>query len=190
MRGGDEDRVAGCPGFLLDAEEVLCCCIPLEVNISDREGFLEEIREIGDATGTNVVCLDADRIAGRRHVEAAVRHAFRARREGRMVARRVEMEALCYAAGTRQTGIAAGFGVREGLMHLYCCICPPEPEAVRRITAGYPPSDLDYDEITPEKARRLMDFFDITPAELEAAGGPERLRDLVIERTVLLEVYK
>jgi len=107
-----------------------------------------------------------------------------------MVARTVEMEVLCYAAGTRQTGIAAGFGVREGPMHLYCAICPPDPEAAATIAARYPVSADDRDDIPPKKAARLMDLFDIGPLELEAAGGPEALADLVVERVVLLEVYK
>jgi len=178
------------PGFVVESGEMACRCLPLVVNIPDRERFLDDIRGIADATGTRIICIDADRVAGRRHVATALRHAFRAHREGTMVARTVEMEVLCYAAGTRQTGIAAGFGVREGPMRLYCAICPPDPEAAAAIAARYRVSADDYDVISPEKAARLMDLFDIGPLELEAAGGPERLRDLVIERVVLLEVYK
>jgi len=178
------------PGFVVESGGVACRCLPLEVTIPDRERFLDDIRGIADATGTRIICIDADRVAGRRHVATALRHAFRALREGTMVARTVEMEVLCYAAGTRQTGIAAGFGVREGPMHLYCAICPPDPEAAATIAARYPVSADDRDDIPPKKAARLMDLFDIGPLELEAAGGPEALADLVVERVVLLEVYK
>lgn len=178
------------PGFFVETTETPCRCLPLEVTVRDRGEFLAGIRGIADATGTRIICLDADRIAGRRHVETALRHAFRAHREGTMVARTVEMEVLCYAAGTRQTGIAADFGVRKGPMRLYCCICPPDGEAVAAIAGRYPVSDDDGDEISPEKAARLMDLFDIGPLELEAAGGPGALRDLVVERVVLLEVKK
>ena len=46
------------------------------------------------------------------------------------------------------------------------------------------------DTMTPERIARLMALYGITPEELDAAGGINRVVDLVLERVALLEVYK
>jgi KEOPS complex subunit Cgi121 len=49
--------------------------------------------------------------------------------------------------------------------------------------------DEDWEDIDSEKAGRLIELFCITPAELHASG-PHRLKELVLERVALLEVYR
>ena len=45
------------------------------------------------------------------------------------------------------------------------------------------------DEIAPQKVAKSAALFDISPAELRAAGG-DHIRDLVLERVALLDVGK
>ena len=158
--------------------------------ITDKKAFLSRVHAATDRHRTRIVCFDADKIAGRRHAEKALVLAHRAESEGTMIANSFEMEALLYAAGTRQCSIAVPFGIHEGENRLYVCCCPDVPAAWQDLAACMafvpePPQDLSL-----EKAARLARLFDITPDEIAAAGGAERLTDLVLERVALLEVSK
>jgi len=48
----------------------------------------------------------------------------------------------------------------------------------------------DCDPIDAEKIKRLMEIFAISAEEVEAAGGPARIIDLVLERVALLQVLR
>jgi len=99
------------------------------------------------------------------------------------------MEALLSAAGNRQCSVAERFGLHEGLNRAYVCLCPPVAGAFRNLAALMEFVDEDWEAIPEEKAERLREAFGITPGELEIAGAG-RLRDLVLERVALLEVYR
>lgn len=158
--------------------------------VSGCARFLGELRAIGAARGTRIICFNADLMAGREHAEAAVLRALRAVEAGTAISASLEMEALLYASGNRQCSVAERFGLHEGENRAWVCLCPPV-EAAFRDLAGILEFVEDNGEIlTPEKQGRLMEAFGITPEELAAAGGPGRLRDLVLERVALLEVYR
>ena len=170
--------------------------VPCEIHravfsIDDNAAFLREIRTIADEFETHIILFDADRLAGRDHVEAALRHARRSWAGGEAIANSFEMEALLYAAGTRQCQVASSFGIHPGLNRSYIAVCPPVP-GVRehladlvRIVSDEP----GWEEIDPAKRARLADLFSITPEEIGVIGE-ERFRELVIERVALLDVYR
>jgi KEOPS complex subunit Cgi121 len=151
--------------------------------------FLGELRAIGAARGTRIVCFNADLLAGRAHAEAALLRALRAVRTGTAISASLEMEALLYASGSRQCSVAERFGIHEGENRVYVCLCPPDEAAFHELAAVMEFVEEDWETITEEKAARLREAFGITPAEL-AAAGPGRLRELVLERVALLEVYR
>jgi KEOPS complex subunit Cgi121 len=151
--------------------------------------FLGELRAIGAARKTRIVCLNADLLAGRAHAEAALVRALRAVRAGTAISDSLEMEALLYASGNRQCSIAERFGLHEGENRAYVCLCPPAEVAFRDLAAIMEFVEEDWEALSEEKAGRLREAFGITPAEL-AAAGPGRLRELVLERVALLEVYR
>ena len=157
--------------------------------VADRSRFLRELRAIADEYRTSVVVFDAARMAGREHVTAALHHAWRSFYEGTPIANSFEMEALLFAAGTRQTSVASGFGIREGATEAYVCICPPAQGAYDALKQLVTFVNEDWEEIDEEKRDRLMKLFAITPQELEVVGT-EKFRDLVLERVALLEVYR
>ena len=157
--------------------------------VSDCTRFLGKIRATAAANGIRVVCFNADLMAGRAHAEAAMVHALRAVRTGTAVSSSVEMEALLYAAGNRQCSIAERFGIHEGLNRAYVCLCPPDDAALRDLSAIMEFVDEDWEILSDQKRERLMEAFGITQGELKAAGSA-RLRDLVLERVALLEVYR
>jgi KEOPS complex subunit Cgi121 len=159
------------------------------VAIRDRAALLGVLRKIAGRYAACIVCFDAENLAGRVHAEAALRHAHRSFAQGSAISNSFEMEALLYAAGTRQCSAAVSFGLHDGENHLYVCCCPA-PEGIWRDLAVHMQFGDEPDEIISlEKATRLTALFDITPEEI-AATGQDRIRDLVLERVALLDVSK
>lgn len=152
--------------------------------------FLAELRAIATAHGTRIICFNADLMAGRAHAEAALLRALRALRSGSAISASLEMEALLYASGNRQCSVAERFGIREGENRAWVCLCPPVESAFGDLARIMEFVDEDWETVTAEREGRLREAFGITPAELAAAGGPGRLRELVLERVALLEVYR
>lgn len=173
----------------MDPEPLSCEIGYAVVTISDQAAFLKILREIATCNTTRIVCFDADKLAGRRHAEAALRHAHRAFFEGTAISNSFEMEALLYAAGSRQCSVAVSFGLHDGENHLYVCCCPA-PENVWKALSAHMQFGGEPDEvISPKKAARLCSLFDITVDEI-ATVGEHRLTDLVLERVAMLEVNK
>ena len=116
-------------------------------------------------------------------------HANRSFTRGSAISNSFEMEALLYAAGTRQCSAAVAFGLHEGENHLYICCCPTRPGIWDELAGSVHFLDEPDDGISPQKAARLAALFGISPIELDAAGE-DRIRDLVLERVALLNVSK
>lgn len=157
--------------------------------IIDRAAFLQTIRTIADARNTHIICFNADMLAGTRHAHTAICHAARSYTEGTMVSNTLEMEALLFAAGSRQCSLAAQFGIHLGENHLYVC-CYPECDNLW--DALFPVIHVVEDAwsgMDSQKQAYLMDLFTITREELATTNG-DRLTDLIIERIALLEVYR
>ncbi|HOT04293.1 MAG TPA: KEOPS complex subunit Cgi121 [Methanolinea sp.] len=170
---------------------MLACGISqVRIAMRDLEGFLQKIHGISSRRGTHVIFFNAEHMAGRAHAESALRHAFRALEQETMISNRVEMEALLYAAGSRQIVQGMKFGLHPGENAAYLCICPENEAARKEIIEFCAPADNeDWEVIPPEKAARLCTLFSITPQEIEVVGRG-RLPELVLERVALLEVYR
>jgi KEOPS complex subunit Cgi121 len=157
--------------------------------VSGCSGFLTRLRAIGRDRRTRIICLNADLMAGRAHVEAALERALRAVRAGTAISSSLEMEALLFASGNRQCSIAERFGIHEGENRAYVCLCPPADGTFGDLAAIMEFVDEDWEILPEEKQGRLAEAFGITPEEL-AAAGPGRFQELVLERVALLEVYR
>jgi KEOPS complex subunit Cgi121 len=160
------------------------------IRVTGCARFLGQLRETAAARGTRIICFNADLMAGRAHVEAALVRALRAVRAGTAISSSLEMEALLYASGNRQCSIAERFGLHEGENRAYVCLCPPRPAACRDLSGLMEFVEEDWEILSGEKRERLKEAFGISREELSAAGGDDRLRELVLERVALLEVYR
>ncbi|MDD2473625.1 MAG: KEOPS complex subunit Cgi121 [Methanoculleus sp.] len=169
--------------------EPACDIYQAVFTVDDSVGFLREVREAADACGTHIILFDADHIAGRDHVTTALRHACRSWTGGEAIANSIEMEALLYAAGTRQCQVAATFGIHPGENRSYIAVCPPAPGVRDRLAGLVTFVDGDWEELDPAKRARLASLFSITAEEI-AVVGEARFRDLVLERVALLDVYR
>ena len=157
--------------------------------VRDLGAFIDQIRGIGACNRCAIICFDADRVAGLRHVQIALGRALRATSSRSGIARSLEMEALLFASGSRQCAVGAAFGVHTGFNRAFVAIIPPQEEACTALTGCMDIVCADWEEINPVKRKVLMDLFTITEAELQAAGE-DQIRALVLERLALLEVNR
>jgi KEOPS complex subunit Cgi121 len=158
------------------------------VTVDDPAAILAAVRWVAGETGTRIVLLDAEKMAGREHVEAALAHAGRSWARGDPIARTFEMEALLYAAGTRQTRIGRTFGLHEGENRCWVAVMPPDDRAWT-LLLGLVRFEPEPGGLAPEHRRRLCDLFGVTAAELGVVGE-DRLAELVIERVALLDANR
>ena len=157
--------------------------------VSDIESLLSWLRDISHRNGVNIICFNADMLAGQDHVISAIIHAKRAMKNGSCVSSSFEIEALLYAAGSRQCQDAVKFGVHQGSNHDFLCIYPINSIAWSELSKAMTVSSEDWEMMTDEKSNILISLFGITDEELSVTGK-DRLKDLILERVALLDVYK
>jgi len=160
-----------------------------KMNVDDRAEFLHTIQSIAWQHSTHIVCFNADNIAGRGHAEAAIYYAHRSFFSGKPISNSFEMEALLFAAGSRQCNIAALFGIHTHENAIFICSCPANEWVWNDLSHHMLFVNEMWDKITPEKEERLKSLFGITQEEL-ALVGHTRIIDLVLERIALLEVNR
>jgi len=159
------------------------------MTVSDRDEFLQTIRSIGRRHSTHIVCFNAENMAGFKHAERALHHAERSFFSGKPISNSFEMEALLFAAGSRQCNIAALFGIHEHENTIFVCTYPVNEHVWEDLSDYIDFVTEIWDEITQDKEERLKSFFGITDEELVLVGHA-RITDLILERLALLEVNR
>lgn len=157
--------------------------------VRDIGNFLSWLRDLSNRSGVFIVCFNAELVAGQDHVISAMLHAKRAMKRGSCISSSFEIEALLYAAGSRQCQDAAKFGVHRGLNNCYLCVYPITSQIWSELLTVMTISTEDWERITDEKMNILISLFGITNDEIEVTGG-DRIQELVLERVALLEVNK
>jgi KEOPS complex subunit Cgi121 len=160
-----------------------------KITVDDRNAFLRMIQEIARSYSTHIVCFDADKLAGRDHAEAALQHAQHSFFSERPISNSFEMEALLFAAGSRQCLVAALFGIQEGENRTFVCSYPVNEEVWKELSHHMHFVTETWGEMTPDKEARLMILFGITQEELDMVGR-DRMKDLLLERIALLHVNR
>jgi len=169
--------------------ELVCEIRYAEVEIENPEIFLCKVRDLAIRFGSKIVCFDADKISGKTHAETALRHASRSIASGSSISNSFEMEALLYAAGSRQCSVATSFGLHAGNNRLYIGCCPGSDPLWDLLADSMCFHPVPEPGISPDKYDRLIQLFGITQEEVSAVGK-DRIEDLVLERVVLLDVNK
>ncbi|MFA5266903.1 MAG: KEOPS complex subunit Cgi121 [Methanoregula sp.] len=159
-------------------------------SIRDPAAFLKDLRAIATAYHTHIICFNADMIAGRIHAATAVTSAVRAREEGVTISNTLEMESLLFAAGCRQCNTAASFGIHAGENLVYICCIPVQPEVWKELEPLFLFVQENWDIIDSKKRDLLKETYAISQEEIAAAGGDERIINLVLERVALLQVMR
>ncbi len=152
--------------------------------------FLQKLRLLGQNNQCSLICFNREAIAGKQHVSTALRFAMRSFRSDSAISRSIEVEALLYAAGTRQTGLIGPFGIHLGDNICYLCILPPRKDTSVDLQQVMEfADDENWEEIPEDKRERLGGLFGITHAEIRVAGR-EKLIDLILERVALLNINR
>lgn len=155
-------------------------------DVDDVEAFVDELAAIGDEHGGLVQAFDARYVAGREHLEAAVRSASRAREHHDAIADDPALEVLLYAAGRRQIDRALTVGVASGGGPVVVVVeGGDETAAADAVEALLEPADTLG---TARDEALVREFYRIPDAELEATDAS--LEALVVERVALLAVEK
>ncbi len=160
------------------------------VQIKDLREFLKTLNKISSANNVTIQALDADKIAGERHVRFAVKKATDAMEAHTNVANDLGVEIMRYAAGERQIEKAFSIGLHEGENSAVFVIVGEEQSLSLAVIALLEIIDekplLDY---SVSKQESIISQFNITESEIEAVGE-DKIPELVIERVALVDVLK
>ncbi|MGV8078328.1 MAG: KEOPS complex subunit Cgi121 [Methanosarcina sp.] len=163
------------------------------VRIPNLSGFLKSVSSIASENEVVIQGLNADLIAGERHLHFAVGKALRAVAAGRNIAKDPGIEIMRYAAGERQIERSFSIGLSEGENNAVFVLLGKMDNlilalsAVRKLMEEKPCSELL--AYSDSKRKGILSLFGITDAEIEASGE-EYIAELVIERVALVDFLK
>jgi KEOPS complex subunit Cgi121 len=162
------------------------------ISIDDTQYFLDAINKVSADSGAIIQAINAENIAGKEHIDYAVKKAIKSFENGKNIAKDLGLEVLLYVSARRHIQKALAMGIREGAMDVLFVVIGEEAEAKKALAAlntmiEARPEVIDY---TASKRSRIMKAFDITDKEVNAAGGPEKIPKLVLERVALFDAFK
>jgi KEOPS complex subunit Cgi121 len=155
------------------------------VFIENKELFLKKIKEISTGKNLAIQAFDADKLAGKEHLTFAVEKALDSFKKGTNVANDLAKEIMLYVAGTRQINRAVKIGVHDGWNNI-AIVAVGDMIDLSAFNEINPRNVLQY---TGSKNSALMEIFNITEDEIEAAGAG-KIPELVLERVALVNVMK
>jgi KEOPS complex subunit Cgi121 len=154
-------------------------------SVKDRDAVLREAQVWASARKSEILLADASAVFGRDHLESAALHAERAQRSGNMATRSISMESLLYLAGQRQVVDAIRIAGIED-----------DTQAVALLVFGGAPVDellgllgWSRDDGVLDAGDKDMGLLGVSPAERLTVPA-ERIADLALERTALVDVTK
>jgi KEOPS complex subunit Cgi121 len=153
--------------------------------IDDIEGFLDKIKKISKEKNVTIQVLDADKLAGEKHIRFAVEKAMNSFKASTNIANDLAKEIMLYVSGTRQISKAMRLGIHKGENNIAIVAVGEEPD-LSAFNEIKPEHVLEYNE---SKKEAVMEVFNITNEEIEAVGE-EKISELVLERVALVDVIK
>ncbi|KCZ73667.1 hypothetical protein ANME2D_00740 [Candidatus Methanoperedens nitroreducens] len=157
--------------------------------IDNLDEFLHKIKKISKERNITIQALDADKLAGEKHIRFAVEKAINSFKTGRNIANDLDKEIMLYASGTRQINRAIRLGVHKGENNIVL-VAVGEDHAIPGLDELFneikPVHVLQYNE---SKKKAIMQAFGITKEEIEAVGN-EKIPEFVLERVALVDVIK
>jgi len=163
------------------------------VRIADLPAFLKQINIIASGNKVTIQGLNADLIAGEKHLHFAVGKALRAVASGSNVAKDPGVEIMRYAAGERQIERSFSIGLHEGENNAGFVLLGKMDDLLiayselQKLIKEKPCSELL--AYSGSKRKGILSLFGITDEEIEASGE-EHIPELVIERVALANFVK
>ncbi len=167
-----------------------------KVKVADVDTLLKSVRT--RLEDVEVQLFDADRIAGRRHLEFAVLNALSALSYGYNISRSLPVEIMLYTSVQRQIQRAIELvGVRPETQNIALILIGTTPKSLheaQRTLQEATRGTIDEGTLelrSEDKLRKLMATYNVTRRELEtekirAAADAELLTNLILERMALL----
>jgi len=153
--------------------------------VDSVDGFVADIAALQEEYDTTIQVFDARYVAGRSHLERAVKLAQRATERDDRIADDPAVEILLYAAGRRQIQRALEMGVSPGECPVVAVVVGGDEAGV---TAALETRFQNAETLDLVDDELLCEFFEISDRELEATTGT--LADIVRERVSMLVVEK
>jgi KEOPS complex subunit Cgi121 len=163
------------------------------VSIPNLSGFLKTVNSIASENEVIIQGLNADLIAGERHLHFAVGKALRAVAAGRNIAKDPGVEIMRYASGERQIERSFSIGLRKGENNAVFVLLGKMDNLIlalsslKELIEEKPCSELL--AYSDSKRQGILSVFGITDTEIEASGE-EHIPELVIERVALADFVK
>lgn len=167
-----------------------------EVRVADVDALLKSVKM--RVKGVEVQLFDADRIAGRRHLEFAVLNALSALNQGYNISRSLPVEIMLYTSAQRQIQRAIELvGVRPETQNITFILIGDTNQSLQQAqsilqeaTQGIT-GDGILESRSEDKLRELMEAYNISRLELETerlgeVTDAELLTSLIIEKMALL----
>jgi len=127
-----------------------------DADIKDPEALLREVKQISN---TPIVLVDADFIAGRRHIELLLKQAYEAKRRGLTYAKQPEIDMLARVACENQLKKAVEkAGLKPRRMNIIALSLgeDPLPEKLLKMLEALGTLDDSVIELTSEKLAKLL----------------------------------
>jgi KEOPS complex subunit Cgi121 len=164
-----------------------------KVSIPKLSDFLKTINSVASENEVIIQGLNADLVAGERHLHFAVGKALRAIAAGRNIANDPGVEIMRYASGERQIERSFSIGLHKGENNAVFVLLGKMDNlvlalsAIQKLILEKPCSELL--AYSDSKRQGILSVFGITDAEIEASGE-EHIPELVIERVALADFVK
>lgn len=167
-----------------------------EVRVADVDALLKSVKM--RVKGVEVQLFDADRIAGRRHLEFAVLNALSALNQGYNISRSLPVEIMLYTSAQRQIQRAIELvGVTPETQNIAFILIGDIGQSLqqaqsilREATQGIT-GDGILESRSEDKLRELMEAYNISRLELETerlgeVTDADLLTSLILEKMALL----
>jgi KEOPS complex subunit Cgi121 len=152
-------------------------------NITNFEDVMKKLKDLN--RDCVVQLMDADGVAGKKHVMHAVTHAENAFARGENIAKDLGLEICVRISAQRQISRALDvLGVREGKMNICAVALGCEGNIMEKLEDILGPRD---DEVLKPDEEVLKKIYKVSDMEVETAGSILRV---LMERTALLILEK
>ena len=150
-----------------------------EHNITNFRDLIDEVSQISD--GCTIQLLNAEGIAGYKHILHATVHAIKSFERGENIAKDLGLEIAVRASAQRQISKALGIlGIKKGQINLCAVALNCNEDIMNKLERII--DKRDDDVLIPDEDE-LKALYDLSDAEITAAGS---ITNLMMEKTSLL----
>lgn len=157
-----------------------------DAEIKDPEALLQKVKQIST---TPVVLVNADFIAGRRHIELLLKQAYEASRRGVTYAKQPEIDLIARVACEKQLKKAVEkVGLKPSRMNILALSLGEGSFSTEfiKVLASLGTLDDSVIELTDEKSPKLISQHDLVEALASTLMDEDALPYLLAEKSALL----